>query len=245
MSELLAEILEVHGGLERWKQFQKVEATIVSGGGLFPLKGVPQDSSPRRMTVWLHEERSSVFPYGAPDQRTMFTPERVAVEKLDGTLVAERRAPRDSFASHQMSTPWDALHRAYFNGYALWTYLTTPFLLASDGVRVEETEAWREGAETWRVLRAYFPGSIETHSLVQDFFFGEDLMLRRHDYSVNIAGGFGAAQLTSDYVTADGVRLPTKRRAYARGPDRRPIPEMLMVSIDISEVAFTRKDRVS
>ncbi len=245
MSELLAEILEAHGGLERWKQFQKVEATIVSGGGLFPLKGVPQDSSPRRMTVWLHEERSSVFPYGAPDQRTMFTPERVAVEKLDGALVAERHAPRDSFACHQMNTHWDALQRAYFNGYALWTYLTTPFLLASDGVRVEETEAWREGAETWRVLRAYFPGSIETHSLVQDFFFGEDLMLRRHDYSVNIAGGFGAAQLTSDYLSADGIRLPTKRRAYTRGPDRRPILEMLMVSIDISEVAFTRKDRVS
>lgn len=88
------------------------------------------------------------------------------------------------------------------------------------------------------MLRAYFPGSMETHSLVQDFFFGEDLMLRRHDYSVNIAGGFGAAQLTSDYVTADGVRLPTKRRAYTRGPDRRPIMEMLMVSINLSGVRY-------
>ena len=35
------------------------------------------------------------------------------------------------------------------------------------------------------MLRAYFPGLIETHSLIQDFFFGEDLMLRRHDYSVS------------------------------------------------------------
>jgi hypothetical protein len=60
-----------------------------------------------------------------------------------------------------MRTPWDALHRAYFNGEAVWAYLTTPFLLAMDGVRVEETEAWREGAETWRVLRAYFPGSMD------------------------------------------------------------------------------------
>jgi hypothetical protein len=31
------------------------------------------------------------------------------------------------------------------------------------------------------VLRAWFPGSIETDSLVKDFFFGEDLMLRRHN----------------------------------------------------------------
>jgi hypothetical protein len=238
MNTLLARILDAHGGIDRWNRHEKVEATIVSGGGFFRLKGVPQDPTPRRMTVWLHEERSSVFPYGTPDQRTMFTPDKIAIEKLDGTVIAERQAPRDSFACHQISTPWDALHRAYFNGEALWTYLTTPFLLAMDGVRVEETEPWRDGAETWHVLRAYFPGSIETHSLIQDFFFGEDLMLRRHDYSVNIAGGFGAAQLTSDYVVADGIHLPTKRRAYTRSPDRRPITEMLMVAIDISEVRY-------
>jgi hypothetical protein len=138
-----------------------------------------------------------------------------------------------------MSTPWDALHRAYFNGEALWTYLTTPFLLAMEGVAVEETEPWSEGAETWRVLRAHFPGSIETHSLVQDFFFDEELKLRRHDYNVNIAGGFGASQLTFDYAVADGIQLPTKRRAYTRGAARRPITDMLMVSIDISNVGFT------
>ena len=190
------------------------------------------------MTVWLHEQRASVLPFGAPDQRTMFTPDRISIEKLDGAVVAERYAPRDSFAGHQMNTPWDPLHRAYFNGEALWTYLITPFLLAMDGVRVEETEPWNEGAETWRVLRAYFPGSLETHCLIQDFFFGEDLLLRRHDYTVTIAGGFAAAQLTSNYTEANGIRLPTKRRAYARGADRRLIRELLMVSIDIEDVRF-------
>ena len=96
----------------------------------------------------------------------------------------------------------------------------------------------REAGETWRVLRAYFPASIDTHSQIQDFFFGEDLKLRRHDYTVNIAGGFAAAQLTSDYVVANGIHLPTKRRAYTRSPDRWLIKEMLMVSIDLSEVQF-------
>jgi hypothetical protein len=121
MDELLARIVDAHGGMDRWKGYERVDAMIVSGGGLFPLKGLTQDPNPRRMSVWL-----------------------------------------------------------------------------MDGVQAKETEPWREGSEFWRVMRAYFPGSIETHSFVQDFFFGEDLMLRRHDYSVNIAGGFGAAQLTSD-----------------------------------------------
>jgi hypothetical protein len=113
MNELLARVIDGHGGLDRWDRYETVDATIVSGGGLFPFKGVPQDSSPRPMTVWLQEERSPLLPYRAPHQRTMFTPERIAIEKLDGRLVAERRAPKDSFAGHQMTTPWDAVHRAY------------------------------------------------------------------------------------------------------------------------------------
>ena len=57
-------------------------------------------------------------------------------------------------------------------------------------------------------------------------------MLRRHDYEVNIAGGFPAAQLTSEHVKVDGISLATKRRASTRGPDRQPIPDMPMVAID-------------
>jgi hypothetical protein len=89
------------------------------------------------------------------------------------------------------------------------------------------------------LVSAYFPGSIETHSIVENLYFGDNLMLRRHDYNVNIAGGFGAAQLTSNYIHANGIRLPSKLLAYTRGRDNRPILDMLMVFIDISNVSFT------
>jgi len=105
-------------------------------------------------------------------------------------------------------------------------------------VQTVEIEPWREGAETWRVLRALFPSTIASHSTVQDFFFGEDLLLRRHDHNVAVAGAFDAAHLVFANVEADGVKLPTQRRAYTRGPDHRPALDPLMVSIDISEVRF-------
>src|SRR5262249_56033755 len=98
---------------------------------------------------------------------------------------------------------------------------------------------WGEGKETGGGWGVYFPGGIETHCQVQDFFFDERFELRRHDYSVNIAGGFPAAQLMLEYTEAGGIRLPSKRRAYTRGPDRRPILDMLMVSIDIHDVVFS------
>lgn len=47
----------------------------------------------------------------------------------------------------------------------------------------------------------------------QDFSFGPDHPLRRHDHHVDTAGGFAAAQYVYDTVEADGIRLPTKRRA--------------------------------
>lgn len=52
MNELLAKILDAHGGMDRWNGYKRVDATIVSGGGMFPFKGAPQDPSPRRMTAW-------------------------------------------------------------------------------------------------------------------------------------------------------------------------------------------------
>ncbi len=123
------------------------------------------------MTVWLHQQRAAVIPFGAPDRRTVFTPASNAPgEARAATMILSRLGcSRDSFAGHPMNTAWDPLHRAYFNGEALWTYLTTPFLLAMDGVRVDETEPWHEGAATWRAPRAYCPGSIEIDCLGQDF----------------------------------------------------------------------------
>jgi hypothetical protein len=110
LNELLAKIIDAHGGMDRWKAYKKVDVTIVSGGGFFALKGMIEDPDPRGMKVWLHEDRASLLPYGAPYQRWVFTPEKIIIEKVDGTLIAERRSPKDSFAGHQMNTPWDPLH---------------------------------------------------------------------------------------------------------------------------------------
>ena len=54
----------------------------------------------------------------------------------------------------------------------MWTYLTTPFLFAMDGMATEELEPWRENGEMWRRLKVTFPQGIATHSTVQTFYVG-------------------------------------------------------------------------
>ncbi len=41
MNKLLAETLNAHGGVDRWRKYAKVDATIVSGGGFFALSIQP------------------------------------------------------------------------------------------------------------------------------------------------------------------------------------------------------------
>jgi hypothetical protein len=114
-----------------------------------------------------------------------------------------------------------------------------PFLLQWEGVQIEEEDPWIEGGDVWRVLRAYLPGRILSHCALQRFYFGPDGLLRRHDYHVDVAGSFASAQLTTDYIEADGIKLPSRRRAFAMGPGRRPVPELLMIAMDLSDVAYS------
>ena len=238
-SDLLQRALDAHGGLSRWGCFVTVQATIITGGQLFGMKGTPQVPTPRRMTVATQREWASVTPYGADEQRTDFTANRIAIERMDGTVVNERLHPAEHAEGKAVDAPWDGLDRAYFNGYALWTYLTTPFHFAMPGFVVEEIEPWCEDDELWRGLRVTYPRNIASHSRQQDFYFGPDFILRRHDYHVEASGGFAAAQYVFDSVNVQGITLPTKRRAYMRDDHLLPMHDRLMVSIDLSDISFS------
>jgi hypothetical protein len=84
-----------------------------------------------------------------------------------------------------------------------------------------------------------YPPDIASHSRQQNFYFGSNSLLRRHDYHVQASGGFAAAQYVFEPVTVQGITVPTKRRAYMRDPSLLPICERLMVSIDISDISFS------
>lgn len=44
---------------------------------------------------------------------------------------------------------------------------------------------------------------------VQDFYFGPDFLLRRHDYQVDISGSFPTAQYVYHIRRADDIKFPT------------------------------------
>ena len=107
------------------------------------------------------------------------------------------------------------------------------------GFVVEDIAPLRERDELWGGLRVTYPPEIASHSRHQEFYFGPDFLLRRHDYYVEASGGFAAAQYVFDPVTVQGITLPTKRRAYMRDDSLLAVRDRLMVSIDISDVSLS------
>jgi hypothetical protein len=241
MSDLLEAVIEAHGGLERWNQLDSGSARLIQGGALWALKGQAGVLDDVVVTASLHEERASHRPFGAADRHSSFTPERVAIERDDGTVLEALEQPRDSFAGHTLETAWTTLQLAYFVGTAMWTYLTQPFTFAMPGFQTSELEPWDEAGERWQRLRVTWPNYLATHSTEQTLYFNNDRLLARHDYDVEISGGTNAAHYVSDYVEVAGIRLPTKHRIFARTPDGQSLAEPLVVSIDLSEIALTSK----
>ena len=239
MNELRDHVIAAHGGLDRWNELTSVKAHLVIGGVLWAMKGQAGVINDVNVRVDLRREFTSHFPFGRPGLRSAFTADRVAIESDAGEVVEERFNPRDSFAGHTLETPWDKLHLAYFVGYAMWTYLTSPFSFVKPGFQTEELSHWQEHGQTWRRLKVTFPSHIASHCKEQTFYFDADGLIRRHDYVAEVLGSSGpAAHYSSEHREFDGIKVPTKRRVYLIGENGSVMQEPLIVSIDLDNIEF-------
>jgi hypothetical protein len=185
-----------------------------------------------------HTQRATLGRFGAPDHRVRFTTNKLILETDAGDVLESRDNPRAAFLGHVNETPWDQLHAAYFDGYALWTYLTQPFLYSYPGFECREIEPWYENGEKWRRLKVIFPDNIASHTREQISYFGPDGLMRRHDYAVDVLGGATGAHYIDDYRDISGIQVPHRRRVYPRAADNQKVSEPLLVSIDISRAEF-------
>jgi hypothetical protein len=238
MDKLASDIIDAHGGLERWKSFNTLSAHLVQRGALWVMKGKAGVLDDTSVSIDLRHEFASHAPFGDVSRKSSFRPGLVELQTIKGEVLESLANPRESFAGHKLETPWSDLQLAYFAGVAMWTYLTMPFLLAEDGVRSREIGPWSEKGEIWRRLLVEFPSSIATHSTVQTLYIGGDGLLKRHDYDVEIAGNTPGAHFVSDYVEVQGIKFPSKRRIFPRQPDGQAMPEPLVVSIDLDRIVL-------
>lgn len=239
MNNLLDSAVKAHGGLERWNQVKSVRVAASITGAIWFVKSKGDTLKDVVVTVDTKHERVSMdFP--GQDKCSIFEPSRVVMQKKDGSLIDARDNPEQSFQGHQLSTPWDDIHVAYFSGEALWTYLNTPFVYTHEGFVVEEISSIQVDGETWRRLKVTFPDNVKSHTREQISCFGPDGLLRRHDYTVDILGGATGLNYAFDYRDVEGIVVPTKRRVYAYQGDYQLVKEPLLVAIDMGEITLSQ-----
>jgi hypothetical protein len=237
MNNLLDLAINAHGGWDRWQQISTLDARVSVAGGLWPLKGWPGVFSDARVALNAHRQQIEFAPFETESQHSLFEPGRVAIVDDGGQTVQERNSPRMAFDGHGLQSPWDALHVAYFSGYAMWGYLTSPFLFRYPGFQSEEMAPWDENGETWRRLKVTFPAGLDAHCREQIYYFDSQGLLRRNDYRVDIIGsGTTSAHYSSEHKAFGGIVFPTARRVYTIDADNRPVKERVLVAIDVHNV---------
>jgi hypothetical protein len=238
MNDLLKLAIEGHGGLRRWERISRFRVAASITGAIWTLKGQPGLLDGVVLEGETRDQRLRITPFPRPGQYATWEPYRQTIQTADGMLVAERRDPAAAFAGTTRSSPWDEFQAAYFAGEANWNYSVAPFLFARGDFITEETAPWHEDGRTWRSLLVTYPDTIVAHTRQQTYYFDDDGLLRRLDYSVGILGGGPAVHYPSEYREFDGIMVPTRRRVYVRRPDGSPVRDSVSIAIDVTNITF-------
>jgi len=180
------------------------------------------------------DARATVGLFRFAERSELIGNDEVRIVDGSGTTIAQRLNPRAAFRGLARLT-WDALDFTYFAGYALWNYLTTPFLLVYKDVHVGALDPL-DGLSR---LRVTFPDEIPTHSRRQIFYFDNRRRLRRLDYAVDIVSRrVRGAHFCDEYKTFDGLAAPTRRRVLPLLIGNAPLPGPTLVAIDIHSIEW-------
>ena len=223
---LAEKMVAAHGGMAAWERAATITLRMRGGGLLLVSKRQSRTMREVEVTVSTTGQRTLVRPYPRAGQVGIFDSGSVRVETESGNLVEGRDDPRPLFRKLRRQVRWDALDLLYFSGYALWNYVSVPFVLLGEGYGLEATDE--------RTLVVTFPEGVHTHCRRQRFRLDERGLLRQHLYTAEPVGRWArSVHVASEHREVGGLVIPTRRRVYPRGLWGRRIPFPVLVRIDI------------
>ena len=92
MNELLENAVAAHGGLDRWNEVKSITVDASITGALFHAKGQADALKNVRLEVDTTRELLTIDVIGQ-DERAVFEPHRVVLQRPDGTLTSARDEP--------------------------------------------------------------------------------------------------------------------------------------------------------
>ena len=212
-----------------------------TGGALFLMRTTRDAFRQTEVIVDLRSPRTEIRDFPRGGLTGFFEPNRTWIEDRDGRVLAERNDPRASFRRVRKQLHWDHLDSVYFAGYAVWNYMTAPYLLCRSDVAIEECAPCADKGGTWRGLTASFPEGFPTHNPTQAFYFDRRGYLRRHDYHAKVIGPYAvASHYCGDHQTFGKGVFPSRRRVVPRTGTGKTLPFPTLVWIQVHEAELSR-----
>jgi len=233
-------VIDAHGGLETLEPARQRLGTLDPGRRVLGAQG--SGGSPRRRRR--HGEsarRASLAPpirRGRPAQRVHIRTSRDRDRRRN-----RRRSPRPAaglvLPGQTAETPWSMPQLAYFVGCAMWTYLTQPFTFTMpDFGPVSWSRGMKRGsAGSGCTLpgRATSPPTAPNRRCTSRRRPAGTPRLRRRDQRRQRAQRTTSPTTTRSRASGSPPTIGSSRVT----PDGQSLDEPLIVSIDLSEIAFT------
>ncbi len=239
--QTLHEAIDAHGGMDYWNSLEALDVEISASGFLFTafMRTRRPVLRRRRMRAATREPRFSLFDFPKPGQTSeLIGDDEVRILDSEGKIVVRRKNPRAAFRGLRQRFTWDDLNFIYFAGYALWNYLTTPFLLARKGFVVEALEPLHGALAPLTRLQVTFPDDVPTHSRRQIFYFDDKRLLRRLDYTPEVVGRWAhSAHLCYEYRTFGRLKAPTRRQVLPLLFGHKPLPGPVLVALEVHNIS--------
>ena len=212
---LVKRSIAAHGGLQNWQATRRIRLPFLSGSGLLlATKGFQHTfPPPREIEIFPHECITVFHGYPEEGKRGRFSGGSVRIESSDGhTIYAESPDHRRTFRGLSKLRRWSPLDALYFFGYALWHYHVVPFTLGEARLHgVLRRRGVPEGVDVT------FPESVPTHCRRQQFYFGADGRIVRHDYVADVIGPMArGAHYWEDYGESGRLAIARRRRVVVR-----------------------------
>jgi hypothetical protein len=235
---IIEEIITAHGGKDIWNSIDWIEANISARGVLFTAKHIPVL---KHILVRASAKEPHFIFEKFPEmgQRgELIGNEEVRILASNGKVLQSRSKPRAAFKGLRRILWWDFLDFIYFGGYATWNYLVTPFIFLRKGFSFENLGYLPKANGTLLCFRITFPDDIPTHSRIQTFYFDNNKLLRRLDYTAEVVGTWAhAAHFCDGYRDFSGLKVSTQRTVRPLILNH-PLSSPILVGLKIHDISL-------
>jgi hypothetical protein len=214
--ELLRRAISAAGGCEQWREVSGFTAHMTIGGDLIGRKFRPEALKEIAVDADASERIVRITGLDSEDDRFFCRADQVGVEDENGNIIRVERRSFEDWERRAPEVSWDILDVVQYCGYSVWSYVATPYLLQSTGLRCVD-QPHEHPIERTRSVCVEFPRAAMAYPLLQTLHFDAQGLLVRMDYEAVELDGAIVSQSVGAHQNFSGYLVPTLRRSRLIG----------------------------